>query len=102
MENGLESKDIVPNLISYNAVLLAYSNNEISDVERMNSILNRMIEKEAEPNLLTYTIIFKTLSRIKRSCAKAEDLLRVLKREYNNGQVNLKPDLVCYNSVIQA
>ena len=104
MENGLESKDIVPNLISYNAVLLAYSNNEIPDVERMNSILNRMIEKEVEPNLLTYTIFIKTFSRIKKvgHAQKAEDLLRALEWKYENGQVNLKPDLVCYNSVIQA
>ena len=66
MENGLESKDIVPNLISYNAVLLAYSNNEIPDVERMNLILNRMIEKEIEPKWLTCTIFIKEFSRINK------------------------------------
>ena len=89
MNNGLESKE---------RVLLAYSNNEIPEEERMNLILNRMIEKVVESNLLTYTIFIKAFYRIKKvgHAQKTEDLLRALERNYENGQVNLKPDLVCY------
>ena len=57
MKNGLESKE---------RVLLAYSNNEIPEEERMNLILNRMIEKEIEPKWLTCTIFIKEFSRIKK------------------------------------
>ena len=57
MNNGLESKE---------RVLLAYSNNEIPEEERMNLILNRMIEKEIEPKWLTCTIFIKEFSRINK------------------------------------
>ncbi len=101
MEDGEEGDYISPDIFSYNAVLSAYMNSATFDAAaKTQRLLQRMREKDVQPDLLSYTICINTLSksRVNGSAQKAEDLLRLLEAEYANGCEELKPDVKCYNS----
>ena len=86
----------MPNFISYNAILLAYSNNEITDVEKNEFDLKQNDREGGRTKFVDLYYFYQdTFSNTKIGYVqKAEDLLRALERKYENGQVNLKPDLV--------
>jgi len=105
MEDGEEGEHISPDIFSYNAVLSAYMNCLAPDAaSKAQTILQRMNEKDVQPDLLSYTICINTLAKSKAqgSAQNAEDLLRVLENAYADGCEELKPDVKCYNSVIYA
>jgi len=101
MEDGEEGEHIVPDLVSYNTVLSAFMHSLVADAAtKAQDLLRRMTENDIEPDLLSYTICINTLakSKLKGSAQKAEDLLRILEKAYAEGNKDLKPDMMCYNS----
>ena len=101
MEDGKEGEHIVPDLVSFNSVLSAYMNSNTKEADfKTQKLMQHMVEKDIEPDILSYTICINTLakSKVKGSAQKAEDLLNVLELAYAEGNVSLKPDVKCYNS----
>jgi len=101
MEDGREGEHIVPDLVSYNSVLSAYMNSNTKEADfKTQKLMQHMVTKDVEPDLLSYTICINTLakSKVRGSAQKADDLLNVLEHAYKEGNASLKPDVKCYNS----
>lgn len=104
LEEGNET--VKPDESSYNAVIKSYvknGNRQIS-ASKVEALIHRMHTIGVSPNKRSYNLLLYTLanSNVQNSARHAEKALQEMRRKYEEGDVDCKPDVNSYNQVITA
>lgn len=103
----LQQHYVVPDIFVLNGVLNAYANcNSKAAATKAELLLNFMqLEYGVKPDKISYCIVIKVYSKSRHlwhRAAKAETLLSHMKQRYLNGDKDMKPTIVVYNSILNA
>lgn len=103
--------NIAPDAVSYTCVLdaLAYSHSDRA-AERAQALVDEMFErhkcdgKSCFPDTICLTALINNWAKsgVKESAQKAEDVLDLMEQLYEDGHENAAPNLVSFNSAINA
>ena len=109
MENN---PDVIPNTISYNAVLNSYAKSTSPEAPvRAEALLRRMqffaskgINREAKPDRISYNTVIMAWAKSNEvgAAQSAENLLIELEALYRKGHTEMSPTVFTYNTVIEA
>jgi len=106
----------LPNTVSYNTLLKAYSRGQIADVNyvkeseelltRMERLYNRTNNTNAQvvPDVVTYSTIITTYARSNKpqKAKHAITLLQKMIKSYDAGNTNAKPSIYTFNACLNA
>ncbi|KAI2510594.1 endonuclease [Fragilaria crotonensis] len=92
---------IQPDVVSYNKVLLAWVRH--SNPGKADALLREMEKSsEVDPDAFSYKTVLLGWAQQNDGAAKAEEILIFLEHQFLEGNVQLKPDELCYKAVMAA
>lgn len=106
----MKSQGLKPNVFTYNTIIEGWSKVKDSDGSfKAHKMLKKMLDAEKEDKSIyvktvsvNHVIFSFSRSGLKSSALRAEELIRFMEREYQNGNKNLKPDVFGYSAAIHA
>jgi hypothetical protein len=100
----IHSNDVEPDTFSFNQVMLLMSKRgaKASQVEELLRHMDAGVYANAKPDASSFDAVIYACSRVagRPSAEHAEQLLQERKRRAANGEIHLKPNRWCYNTVI--
>ena len=89
----MQQQGIVPNIITYNAVISACEKGK--QPERALEILDKMQQQRIVPNIITYSALIS-------ACEKGKQPERALEIFDKMEEQSIAPDIITYNALISA
>ena len=105
---------MAPNVISYSTVMDGWVKSDRSDaishVEKLNERLKQLstnptdTQQNVRPNQRTHAALIRAYAKQNNAIAleTAEDLLHEMYREYENGNVDMKPNIIVLTTILEA
>jgi len=102
--NQSDRLSVVPDLISYNCLLYAYSQRTDSKAAKECETLFRWMKASMEIDTISYNILMDAWSKNNDNYAaqRAEALLREMQEDYKEGIQRVKPNFISFTTVINA
>lgn len=102
--------DCRPDVFTYTSVIDAVAKQgSLKAAERAVSLLTEVEEefmrtrdKNIKPNILTYTLTINAIARSRQHPERAEAILDRLESLFESGQLDVRADVACFNSAINA
>ena len=100
----IHSDEVDPDTFSFNQVLVLMSKKyaKASQIEELLRHMDENAYQDAKPDVSSFYAVIYACSRVagRPSAEHAEQLLQEMKRRAANGEDHLKPNRLCYNTVI--
>lgn len=107
--NKMETNDengVRPNIVSYNTVISAIVRNGTAEsiVSAKNVLLQQMVKNNVMPDVVSFTTLMRGVARsnMRDKANQAQHILRSLQEFYKTGNDDIKPNILSYNTVLNA